>query len=160
MFHNNKETKGDTFRLSFLLILISLFFYSGNKFMQTEKVVTFEAIPVVKASEPSPSPISEPSTPEEYIRYKFGEKADNAFLILQGVGCSENKSLNPRAVNDNRTWGGLGRDRGIFQINDYFHPLTDEQAFDWKQNIDYAYRMWKNDGETFKRWTCGRFHGV
>lgn len=99
-------------------------------------------------------------TVEGYIRYKFGEHADKAFLLLQGKECAENRSLNPKAVNDNTTWGGVGRDRGIFQINSVFHPLTDEQAFDWKQNIDYAFRMFANDNYSFKRWTCGKFYGI
>ena len=103
----------------------------------------------------------EPETPAEYIEYVFGDHAPKAFLLLQGEGCSENKTLNPYAVNDNTTWGGVGRDRGIFQISDYWHPtVTDAMAFDWKQNIDYAYRMFKNDNYTFARWTCGRYHGI
>jgi hypothetical protein len=110
---------------------------------------------------PAPEVYYEPV--EEYIRLTFGVYGDKAMLLLKGDGvrpCAENRSLNPRAVNDNRTWGGVGVDRGIFQINSVFHPLTEEQAFDYKQNIDYAWRMFENDNYTFKRWTAGRCLGI
>src|SRR5258708_40011212 len=90
------------------------------------------------------------------IKNDFGQYYDKAILLLTSPKCAENRSLNPHAVNDNRPWGGVGRDRGIFQINDEMHPLSDEEAFNYKDNIFYAWRMFKNDGFTFsKRWTCG-----
>lgn len=96
-----------------------------------------------------------------YIRYKFGEDADKAIELLTGEGCSENKTLNPNAVNDNRTWGGVGRDRGYWQINDVYHPsVSDECAKDVKCSTDYAFRMYKNDNNSFHRWTCGRVKGL
>ena len=99
---------------------------------------------------------------EEYIFEVFGEHYDKAMFLLKGKDgdCAENRTLNPYAVNDNTWWGGIGKDRGIFQINSVFHPLTDEQAFDYKQNIDYAFRMFKNDNYTFVRWTCGKYYGI
>ena len=117
-----------------------------------------EEVGAIQVVVPTPTPTT-PSSPttqrqeiENYVREVFGEYADEAFKLLE----CENKNLDPRAVNDNTEWGGLGVDRGIFQINSYYHPLTDEQAFDYKQNIDYAWRMFVNDGHTFIRWTCGR----
>ncbi len=128
----------------------------------------------------SPSPISEVSnikvsevitteykpaeTPEEYIKEVFGEHADKAFLLLKGNGekgsCAENRQLDPKAVNDNRTWGGVGRDVNIFQVNDVYHPVVElNLENDWKANIRYAKKMFDNDGETFaKRWTCGKYY--
>lgn len=117
-----------------------------------------------KTEEAQPTPIPEVyDTPEKYIKFKFGQDADKAFLLLRGNGspdsCAENRNLDPKAVNDNRTWGGVGVDRGMFQINSVYHPLTEVEAFDWKANIDYAYRMFKNDGNTFsKRWVCGKWY--
>ena len=116
------------------------------------QVESVEAEPVVEFENPV----------EEYIYEVFGEHYDKAMILLKGKdgGCAENRGLNPYAVNDNTTWGGVGRDRGVFQINDVYHPLTDEQAFDYKQNVDYAWRMYKNDNFTFRRWTCGRHWGI
>lgn|SRR3990167_4410882 len=98
---------------------------------------------VEEGTQPQGNPV------EEYIKEVFGEYAAEAFALLE----CENRTLDPYAVNFN---AGGSRDRGIFQINDKYHPLTDEQAFDYKQNIDYAKRMWINDGKRFIRWTCGR----
>ena len=115
-----------------------------------------EEVGVIQVVVPTPTPTTPPSPTtqrqeiENYVREVFGEYADEAFKLLE----CENKNLNPRAINDNTEWGGLGVDRGIFQINSYYHPLTDEQAFDYKQNIDYAWRMFENDNYTFVRWTC------
>ena len=103
-------------------------------------------------------------TPENYIREVFGEHADKAFLLLKGNGekgsCAENRNLDPKAVNDNRTWGGVGRDVNIFQVNDVYHPVVElNLENDWKANIRYAKKMFDNDGQTFsKRWTCGKYY--
>jgi hypothetical protein len=98
---------------------------------------------------------------EEYIRLTFGVYADKAMRLLTDPACHENLYLDPKAVNDNTSWGGIGRDRGIFQISDVYHPgVSDACAFDYKCNIDYAYRMFVNDNYTFKRWTCGRELGI
>lgn len=97
-----------------------------------------------------------PEVPEDiigYIRYKFGPHADRALEVLS----CENKGLNPHAINDNRTWGGIGVDRGYWQINNVFHPsVSDWCASDIKCSTDYAYRMFVNDHFSFVRWTCGR----
>jgi hypothetical protein len=98
---------------------------------------------------------------EEYIRLTFGVYADKAMQLLTDPACHENLHLDPLAVNDNTTWGGIGRDRGIFQISDYFHPaVSDACAFDFKCNISYAYKMFVNDNYHFTRWTCGRELGI
>lgn len=127
----------------------------------------------VKASEPtptitptpSPTPFVAPDNPRDYIIYVFGgEDAKKAFLLLQGTGesgsCAENRQLDPKAVNDNRTWGGVGRDVSIFQVNDVYHPVAKlNLEYDWRANIDYAKRMFDHDGGSFgKRWTCGKYY--
>ena len=124
-------------------------------------VVKAEVVQVSKPIEVSYPPV------EEYIRLTFGVYADKAMLLLRGNGdgspCSrgENHELDPLAVNDNTTWGGKGRDRGIFQISDYYHPdVTDAMAFDYKQNIDYAWKLFVRSGYSFKLWTCGRHLGI
>ena len=57
---------------------------------------------------------------------------------------------NPNALGVNKS-GSV--DRGIFQINNRFHPkLTNEQAFDFKKNIDYGIKLYKAQG--VNPWTC------
>lgn len=150
-------TSGQLTRNLFITIMLVTIFV-GYDVAHTPKIeVKAQEVPV-STSIPTATP--EPLTPETYIKQKWGDESWKAFKVLQGKECAENRGLNPTAVNDNREWGGVGRDRGIFQINDVYHPLTDAQAFDWKQNIDYAYRMYLNDEHTFKRWTCGKFYGI
>jgi hypothetical protein len=112
----------------------------------------------------SPEPIFGPSDIQGYIHYKFGEHASDALKVLTGSGngsCAENITLSAHTDNDNRTWGGIGVDRGYWQINSFYHPnVSDSCARDVKCSTDYAYEMWKNDGESFKRWTCGRVYGI
>jgi hypothetical protein len=84
-------------------------------------------------------------------------------LLLRGnAKCQgENPSLNTQAVCDNTLWNGKGQDRGIFQISNYYHPgVSDTCAFDYRCNIDYAYKMFVNDGYSFRRWTAGRCLGI
>ena len=101
---------------------------------------------------------------EEYIYQVFGDTGyKRAMLLLKGNGpdtCAENRGLSPSAVNDNTAWGGVGRDWSIFQVNDVYHPVAELNLHtDWKANVDYAKRMYDNDGQTFgKRWTCGKVY--
>ncbi len=184
MYNGNKKTKRDVNRM---LVFLFLAFYAGiivrghfwdpglsKPFNPPEvqaKVVEVEAVPTLV---PTPTPTAIPTpTPKPLTTYEivdaeikrvFGEHYDKAMIVLQGDGspgaCAENRYLDPYAVNDNTSWGGIGRDRGVFQINDVMHPLTDAQAFDYEQNIWYAWRMYRNDSFTFTRWTCGDFYGI
>ena len=131
---------------------------------QGNEVVVSTPTPTAKSTTVAHKEVVE-DTPENYIREVFGEHADKAFLLLKGDGtkgaCAENRNLDPKAVNDNRTWGGVGRDVSIFQVNDVYHPVKElNLENDWKANIDYAYRMFKNDNYRFVRWTCGRYYGI
>jgi hypothetical protein len=139
-------------------------FVVGYDVAHTETPVV-KAETVVESPVPSPTPFVEPTDIEGYIRYKFGADAPKAFLLLQGDGtpgaCAENRKLNPEAVNDNKTWGGVGADRGYWQINDVYHPtVSDACAKDVKCSTDYAFRMFTNDHNSFVRWTCGREYGI
>lgn len=123
----------------------------------TEKPVMAQEVVESPVTSPSPTTAPIPTDIVGYINYKFGEHSDDAFKVLS----CENKSLNPNAINDNRTWGGVGVDRGYWQISNYYHPhVSDWCASDVKCSTDYAYRMWLNDGESFRRWTCGRNMGI
>lgn len=45
------------------------------------------------------------------------------------------------------------RDRGLFQINDKWHPdLSDEDAYKVHPNIDYAHKMFREQDHTFNAW--------
>lgn len=107
--------------------------------------------------------IEDEDTIEGYIRQKFGNGADDALVVLQGTGegsCAENRHLDPQAVNDNTTWGGVGQDVGYWQINNVYHPtVTEECAKDVKCSTDYAYKLYKERGD-FSAWTCGRRYGL
>ncbi len=89
---------------------------------------------------------------KEYINSVFGTDAPKAMLLLS----CENKGLNPLAVNDNTTWGGVGQDIGIFQINTIWQGVSNKAfLYDWKINVDIAHNIYERDG-SFKLWTCGR----
>ena len=151
----------------FIAIMLTTFVAGYDIARQNEKLeVKAQEVQVV-VSGPTSTPkaiVEAQDTPESYIREVFGEHSDKAFLLLKGKGpgtCAENRNLDPKAVNDNRMWGGIGRDVSIFQINDVFHPVKElNLENDWKANIDYAWRMYKNDNFSFQRWTCGKVYGI
>lgn len=60
-------------------------------------------------------------------------------------------SLNPKNVNVNKDGT---KDRGVFQINDYWHKLTDEQAFDVEYATLYTMKL-INEGKQHL-WACDR----
>ena len=151
IFHGNNKTKRDTIILTLMVIFVGAF---GNWSKSSDSVVIYAKEP------PKKEVVVVKMIPEDirgYIAYKFGESADKALRLLD----CENKKLDPNATNDNRTWGGVGVDRGYWQINNVYHPfVSDACASDVKCSTDYAYRMWKNDGESFRRWTCGKNLGI
>lgn len=111
----------------------------------------------------------EPENPiEAEIREVFGEYSDKALLLLKGRGdgtCAENRTLNPKAVNDNTEWGGTGQDLGVFQINNYWQGFRHygksvQFLFDPSINIRVAWRIFVDEGYSFSKWTCGRYYGI
>jgi hypothetical protein len=64
---------------------------------------------------------------EQIIRWVAKEEGVDPELAVRVARC-ENPKLDPKAVNINKDGS---RDRGLFQINDKWHPqVSDEQAFD------------------------------
>lgn len=104
---------------------------------------------IVVVPTPTPKPHFEDEM-KQYVYDKFGDDFERAFSI---INCES--KWNAKAFNDNTVWGGVGQDRGIWQINNKFHPVSDDCAYDYKCSTDYAYRMYKNDNYSFERWTCG-----
>lgn len=111
------------------------------------------------------TPTLKPHSIEEEIKIVFGEHYKKAMLLLKGNGtkgaCAENRALNPKAINDNTAWGGVGKDYGVFQINDKWQGVSNvEFLFDPDINIRLAWNIFKRSGYSFKMWTCGRVYGI
>lgn len=109
--------------------------------------------------EPTATPTLTPKqkTIEDDIREVFGVHADKALMLLRGSSpksCAENRGLNPKAINTN-TDGS--KDIGIFQINTRWQKVENTKfLYDPAINIRIAYRIFADDGFSFKLWTCGR----
>ena len=167
------KTKTNLTNIAIALLLAILFCVVDAQLAKNQKVEAKAETQATEAPKPTEAPkIAEvkeaPKTQKEeieaYIREVFGKDADKALLLLKGKGegsCAENRNLDPNAVNDNTWWGGKGKDWGLFQINDRYHPVFKLNLHkDWKANVDYAYKMFKNDGYSFKRWTCGKAYKI
>ena len=60
---------------------------------------------------------------------------------------------NPDAVNTNEGGSAPGsRDRGLWQINDHYHDLSDEDAFDPVKSTEYALKLYRENG--FEPWAA------
>jgi len=167
MTKRKNEDFNFTYRLGAFSLLGFLLLVMAGQIKRTEPRRMLPEAPVVEAQEvipevsPTPTPVlSEKEQIIQEINQVFGVDADKAFLILQGKECAENRTLNPLAKNDNTIWGGVGIDRGIFQISSYYHPsVSDECAYDFKCNTAYAHKLFKARGN-FSAWTCGRHYGI
>lgn len=61
--------------------------------------------------------------------------------------------LNPKAVNTQGNKPARSRDRGLFQINDYYHKhISDAQAFDVEFSTKYTMKL-INEGKQ-EYWVC------
>lgn len=124
---------------------------------QTEMVSPLPVSTPTPKPTPTPEPITiQPVTTDtvteqdrikSYIRQVFGVDAEKAITM---IATCENGSFDPKAINWNKnsTW-----DAGIFQVNE-IHGYSMQQMQDWKQNIDAAYKIYKNAGYTFYPWSC------
>ncbi len=81
-----------------------------------------------------------------YIVEVFGEDAADAIVVVRKC---ENSAFNPRATNHNRN-GSI--DRGIFQLNSAY--WGGEELYDWKTNVDVAYKVFTRAGKKWTPWTC------
>lgn len=90
-----------------------------------------------------------------YIVEKFQDDAADMISIIRTC---ENSSFNQEATNYNRNGT---TDHGIAQINS-IHEKTCGTDFktNWKANIDCAYKIYKNSGESFRPWACSHVIGV
>lgn len=115
---------------------------------------------VAVAKEKSSTSVHVPTEHEQivaYIKEVFGSDSDKAFKLLS----CENHALNPKALNDNTSWGGIGQDLGIFQINTVWQGVSNKAfLYNWRINIDIAHDIYVRDGKQFKLWTCGRKLGI
>jgi len=90
------------------------------------------------------------SETEQVIRFIAKQESVNPDLAVRVAKCESNLVAN--AVNTN-TDGS--RDRGIFQINDKYHPeVTDEQAFDITYSTKFFCKAFKDGNINW--WNCSK----
>jgi hypothetical protein len=87
----------------------------------------------------SPEKIVIPEAIESIIRIIAGDECVDQDLAVAVAKCES--SLNPKAINTN-TDGS--RDRGLFQINEKWHPeISDEQAFNIETSTRFFCKAFK-----------------
>jgi hypothetical protein len=101
------------------------------------------------------SPTNQYEQIRDYIIQVFGKDAPVFLNILQNPKCSENRGLRPAVINDNRSWGGIGVDVGIGQVNAQIHGIAVKWLKNWKVNILISKQIWDESGSS--AWTCGRY---
>lgn len=85
-----------------------------------------------------------------YIIEVFGKYSDQALKI---ANCESH--LNPLAKNDNTTWGGVGQDLGLFQLNVVYQRVSNPAfLYDYKVNTNMAWVIFKNSGYNWHLWSC------
>lgn len=99
----------------------------------------------------------EPQTQEEQIRAYIVEVfgANDAKKAFQLLKC-ENGRLNPNAVNTTGNTPAGSRDIGVFQVNEFWQKTQGKFLFNWKINVEIAHQLYRENGNTFKLWSCGR----
>lgn len=129
------------------LILISVIISK----LPEQKLISPLASPIVEAKETVRVSCE---TPKGYLECKVykgeitWEEHDKLYKIID----CESK-WNPNAINTKNKNGTY--DRGLFQINSVHKTLTNEDAFNFKKNIDFGIKLFKSQG--LKPWVCRKF---
>jgi len=143
-----------------LLFILTAQYYKneGAAKVYAEEVYTAENIISPLADEPKVKEATDKQSISirNKIREVFGDHADKAFKVLS----CENAALNPNAVNTAGNEPAGSRDIGVFQINEYWQKTQGKFLFDPEVNIKIAYIIFKDNGYSFDRWTCGRKFGI
>lgn len=84
--------------------------------------------------------------------YYAGQAGFQGLDRVIAVAIAEAESgLNSKITNT--AGNSAGVDRGIMQINSYYHPeVSNAQAFDPQQAFNAAYKIYQQSGNTFKQW--------
>lgn len=108
---------------------------------------------MVVEADTKPQPLIDRESIKQEIVRVFKDKAAKALCIAS----HENGSFNPLRVNNKGNTPSGSRDRGIFQINSYWHSeVTDVMAFDARENIKQAYRISKQ-GTDWSKWSTNKY---
>ncbi len=155
LFHGNNKTSKDTILIALGMVIT---FFVGLKIqsLHDTNIAIKEELERARAE----VIYVEPATIEAYIEYVFGPAFPKAMLLLKGTGgdsCAENRNLDPLAINDNTTWGGVGRDIGVFQINSKWQKVQVKFLYNWRINVLIAKQLYDESG-SFKLWSCGRYY--
>jgi len=157
-FNYNRRNKYATIGAWFLLLMAVLLFFGFLKSKEVDKKVVLP----VKAEEKNEVIIS-CDTPKGYLEcqvYKGVITWKDHDKLYRLVDECENRSWDTNATHINvHKNGRISTDRGIFMVNDYYHPkLSNQDAFDFKKNIDYAISLYKKQG--VKPWACARILNI
>lgn len=164
-----KSTKGSAILMFAVMIIVSLPFSAFQGFINKEETITIHA-KVLPTNSPSPTPerkreigqsekvekVEPNQEVKELIEEVFGKHADKAFKVLS----CENASLNPKAINTAGNTPKGSRDMGVFQINEYWQGVNGKFLLDPELNVRIAWKIYKDNGYSFERWTCGRKLGI
>lgn len=153
MSYKNRNTKGQYAKrhgftlLGFVftvIILYSLFSMIYQRYLDGIVLVSPQAYIVTEAH--AYDQVIGCESPTGYIVckvYKEELTVKQAELLI-AIAKAES-GMNPNAINVNRN-GTV--DRGVFQINSIHKSLSNEDAFNFKKNIDFAIKMMQRQGFT------------
>jgi len=141
--------------LSALLITVGAVWTINCTIFYGFKVVNFIKNPV--GIEPAMAMVNIPK-PEKELEMKAwlkktieeaGISWDEASKVIQ---CESGGDPNAHAVNwDNKA----GVDRGIWQLNSYYHPeISNECSYDYKCATYEAIRIYREWGNSWNAWSC------
>lgn len=155
-----RQTNGQYKKIPFLhsdftglkLMIATVAIGAGIEWLYTpmqEPISPLGAPIVVRASEPTPQPTTEPHAEKKnLIRELFGDDAEKMITI---IGTCENGTWDQTRTNTNRN---ETKDWGLAQINDANSKLCTGLDFkhDWQDNLKCAHRVYKSQG--LSAWAC------
>jgi len=108
---------------------------------------------VIEVAHAAEQPVRE-KTDEEIILELTREAGIEDWKVMALINCESRWNQHAIGVNKDRTI-----DRGYWQINNYWHDLTNEEAFDVVTSTKYSIELYLKTGD-FRLWTCGKKLGI
>ena len=145
--YRNKKVKRDIKRLLWFILFVAIISQFTPYKLQAPKAVNQNALPIAEDREMSVVELIDVISKEEG-HHEWSQ-------YIKKLSFCESR-LDPNATNSEGNTPAYSKDRGLLQINDYWHPsVSDECAYNPSCAIRYTIKMIEEGRQS--EWVCDKY---